>query len=131
MENDNHGVSSALSSAAIEALLRLFFRIADKWGLSDDQKRELLGSPSPAVFGRWKAGAAESVPSDVQKRMICVLDIYQALHVLFPNNAHADGWVQWPNKASFLGGNTALGYMLQGNTDNLQKVRSYLYAQCG
>lgn len=131
MENDHHETPPAPSSAAIGPLLRVFFRIADKWRLSDDQERELLGLPSPAVFKQWKDGTLGSAPSNVQKRMICILEIYLALHTLFPNSDHADGWIHWPNKAPMFGGDTALGYMLQGNLDSLQKVQRYLNAQCG
>src|SRR5699024_11642875 len=131
MENDYREMPPALSSAATGALLRAFFRIADKWRLSDDQERELLGLPSPAVLKQWKDGTLESAPSNVQNRMICILDIYLALHTLFPNSAHADDWLHWTNKAPMFGGDTALGYILQGNFDSLQQVRHYLNAQCG
>lgn len=111
--------------------LRTFFNITRAWGLTPDQERVLLGSPSRSTFFRWKAGEAGSIGADVLERISYVLGIYKALQILFPDPAQADGWVARPNDAPLFGGQPALARMLGGHVADLYVVRQYLDAQRG
>lgn len=111
--------------------LRAFFNIARKWGLSADQERRLLGSPGRSTYFRWKKEHAGAVPHDVIERISYILGIYKALHILFPDEAQADGWVKRPNDGPLFGGRSALERMLGGQVADLYVVRQYLDAQRG
>lgn len=111
--------------------LRAFFRISERWGLSTDQERLLLGSPGRSTFFRWKRDLAGHVPQDVLERISYVLGIYKALHLIFSNDRQADGWVNRPNLTPLLGGRSALDRMLGGQVADLFVVRQYLDAQRG
>lgn len=63
--------------------LRAFFAIADKWGLTLGQCRQLLGSPAEDLFLRWERERAGPIPGDVLERISYVLGIYKSLHTLF------------------------------------------------
>lgn len=111
--------------------LRAFFNIAAKWDLSADQERRLLGSPGRSTYFRWKKDRAGAVPHDVIERISYILGIYKALHILFPDDAQADGWVKRPNGGPLFGGRSALDRMLGGQVADLYVVRQYLDAQRG
>lgn len=111
--------------------LRAFFNIAGKWGLGADQERRLLGSPGRSTYFRWKKDRSGAVPHDVIERISYILGIYKALHILFPDEAQADGWVKRPNDAPLFGGRSALERMLGGQVADLYVVRQYLDAQRG
>ncbi|MCD9027241.1 MbcA/ParS/Xre antitoxin family protein [Luteimonas sp. BDR2-5] len=111
--------------------LKAFFNIAQRWGLSAEQERRLLGSPGRSTFFRWKRDLAGAVPGDALERISYLLGIYKALHILFPDDAQADGWVRRPNSAPPFGGTSALDRMLGGRVADLYVVREYLDAQRG
>ncbi|MBW8311222.1 MAG: MbcA/ParS/Xre antitoxin family protein [Rhizobium sp.] len=111
--------------------LRAFFNIARKWDLGADQERRLLGSPGRSTYFRWKKEHAGAVPHDVIERISYILGIYKALHILFPDEAQADGWVKRPNDGPLFGGRSALERMLAGQVADLYVVRQYLDAQRG
>lgn len=111
--------------------LRAFFRISEQWRLSASEERVLLGNPGRSTFFRWKRDLAGQVPNDVLERISYVLGIYKALHLIFPDDRQADGWVRRPNQAPLLGGRSALDRMLGGQVADLFVVRQYLDAQRG
>ncbi len=111
--------------------LRAFFNLAAAWGLSADQERRLLGMPGRSTYFRWKKERAGAVPHDVIERISYLLGIYKALHLLFPDDAQADGWLRRPNDAPLFGGRSALERMLGGQVADLYVVRQYLDAQRG
>ena len=111
--------------------LRAFFNIARRWRLNTEQERRLLGNPGRSTYFRWKREQTGPVPHDVLERISYLLGIYKALHILFPDDAQADGWVHRANTAPLFGGGTALARMLGGQVADLFVVRQYLDAQRG
>lgn len=113
------------------AASRTFFRIAMAWRLEEADQCRLLGDPLPDAYRSWRSG--DSAPNDsALTRIACVIGIYQALHVLFPDPLQADQWIWRPNDAAVFGGRTALDLMSSGGWSGLQTVEQYLQAQlCG
>ena len=107
-----------------EVAKKTFFRIMEAWGVSNEQAQVLLGSPSRSTYYAWKKGEGGNLSRDTLERVSYVLGIYQALQVLFPEAARADGWVSTPNLA--FGGRSALDRMTAGNLSDLHAVRAYL-----
>jgi hypothetical protein len=113
-----------LTSEKVVAAMRAFFRIAEAWGISNEQAQVLLGRPARSTFYKWKRGPAAAVPHDTVRRLSYVLGIYQALQILFKSPEQADAWVSRPNAA--FGGRSALAHMLGGDVTDLAAVRRYL-----
>jgi len=115
-----------ISPAVVAAGLRAFFSIAEKWQLTNDQARVLLGRPSRATFFKWKKGEVRGVNAsvDLAARLSHVLGIFKALEILYPDPAVADRWVRQPNLA--FGADSALDRMLGGQITDLAAVRDYL-----
>lgn len=107
-------------------------RIAEKWGLTQQQLGVLLGGISRSTISRWSAQwrgnkriSAQLTPETLE-RIGLMLGIYKSLHTLFPDSAQADGWIRRINSARAFEGGSALDRMLQGGIDELRTVRSYL-----
>lgn len=111
--------------------LRAFFAIAERWQLTANQQRVLLGNPPSSTFFKWKKERRGPVSRDVLERISYVLGIYKALQILLPDPARADAWVRQPNTAPLFGGRSALEHMLGGNVADLFVVRQYLDGQRG
>jgi hypothetical protein len=119
------------SSAQMGAAgLRAYARIAEHWGLSTDEQRQLLGQPPRSTFFAWrKAPAQAALSRDTLERLSLLLGIYKSLQILLPDAAAADAWIKKPNAA--FGGASALALMLGGNVADLLRVRRWLDAARG
>lgn len=106
------------------AAKRAFFRVAQLWGVTNEEAIVLLGRPSRTTFFAWKKGEGGTLSRDTLERVSYLLGIYKALQLLFPNPAQADAWVRRPNTQ--FGGRSALDRMLGGNVADLHAVRAYL-----
>lgn len=109
--------------------LRTFFRIAEAWGLREQEQMRLLGLDSRATLQSWKRGDVAAISKDALERISYVLGIYKGLQILLPKSA--DEWVRKPNEAPLFGGRTALERMASGNVADLYVVRQYVDAQRG
>lgn len=109
--------------------LRTFFRIAEVWGLKEQEQMRLLGLDSRSTFQSWKRGAVAAIPKDALERISYVLGIYKGLQILLPKSA--DQWMRKPNRAGIFGGRSALERMTSGNVADLYIVRQYIDAQRG
>ena len=139
----NHSVVNARATSAMKSgertdhsamsgpALRSYFRLTERWGLSSEQERILLGSPSRSTFYRWKRNCLGRLSKDTFERISYMLGIYRALHVLYSRESQADGWLKRPNTAPLFGGKCALDRMLCGNVGDLYAVRQHLDSQCG
>ena len=109
--------------------LRTFFRIADAWGLKEQEQMRLLGLDNRSTLQSWKRGAVAAIPKDALERISYVMGIYKGLNVLLPKSAN--DWVRKPNKSPVFAGRTALERMASGNVADLYVVRQYIDAQRG
>ena len=109
--------------------LRTFFRIADAWGLKEQEQMRLLGLDSRSTLQSWKRGAVAAIPKDALERISYVMGIYKGLKVLLPKSAN--DWVRKPNRSPVFAGRSALERMASGNVADLFVVRQYIDAQRG
>lgn len=121
-------VSSQANEGAVA--LKAFFRIAERWKLTQEQERVLL-AVAPATLYRWKKQKEIELHRDTLERISYVLGIYKALHILLPSTEAADSWLHKPNMAPLFGGRSALDKLMCGRVVDLSDVRRYLDAQRG
>ena len=127
----SHKPSSSFSHAEKNAVaLKAFFGITQKWELTSDQERVLLGA-APATFYRWKKTKNGSLTQDTLERISYILGIYKALRILLPSEIAANQWIKKPNKAPLFSGKSALDKLLAGRVIDLADVRRYLDAERG
>ena len=112
---------------SISVGLKAFFAIMEKWGVSNDEAKRLLGQPSKSTFHNWKSGsigARTAGEFDLASRISYLLGIFRALELLYQQPEMADSWVRKPNEA--FGGQSALERMSAGQMVDLAAVREYL-----
>lgn len=122
-----------------EAGLQAFFAIVREWGLSNDEARSLLGSPSRSrYFELRKAapGAIRTVSEDTLDRLAYLTGIYAALNILYSADSQAE-WLRndsrVPAEAMYRpwGLGSPLAYMLTGKLKALADVYDYLNSERG
>lgn len=117
------------------AALEVFFSIAKKWCLNNEQQMCILGSIPKTTFYHWKKKADNKVdtplPKDTLERISYVMGIYKALNILLPTEDAANRWIHKPNSAPLFNNLTALDKMLAGNVADLADIRRFLDAYRG
>ena len=115
--------------------LRTFLAIADLWGLTEEQRRLVLGLPSRSTYQNWVRTVREhrdlTLDVDVLTRMSAVLGIHQALGVLFGTEQEGIAWLRGPHRAMVFGGRPPLDLLTSGTQDGLLTLRRFLDAARG
>jgi Protein of unknown function (DUF2384) len=112
--------------------LRTFLGIADLWGLTEEQRRLVLGLPSRSTYHNWVKTVREhgeiTLAVDTLHRISAVLGIHQALGVLFESEIEGMEWLRAPHGATVFGRNPPLNLVVSGTQDGLLTVRRFLDA---
>lgn len=115
--------------------LRAFLAIADLWGLTEEQRRLVLGYPARSTYHSWVKKARDrrdiTLSVDVLMRISAVLGIYKGLRTLFADDDKGAEWLQMPHKARVFGGAPPIGLVTSGTQDALLTVRRFVDATCG
>jgi hypothetical protein len=114
--------------------LRVFVAIADRWHLTEHQRRAVLGSPLSSSYDAWTESAqhhrATALEADVLMRISAVLGIHCALETLFASGTDGRNWLTAPHGAKVFGGKAPLDLMTSGNERDLLAVLQFLNAAC-
>jgi hypothetical protein len=112
--------------------MRAFLKIAEKWKLTVEEQRGLLGWPAISTYHKYKSGDVGTLTFDTLTRISLVLGIFKALHILYPEENLANSWVKLPNSNSIFGGRTPVAFMTaEGGIDAMFKVRRLLDGRRG
>ena len=117
-----------LSPAAMKAL----FKIVDRWNVSDEDARQLLGGISNGSYYQLKANPAstKTLDQDRLERISYLIGIFKALNILYSQRL-ADQWMRLPNTNPIFAGRTPLDYILRGGQRAMDTVRRLLDARRG
>lgn len=116
---------------ASKPALKAFFKLAERWKLSQEEQMTLLGLTARSTYFKWRQELDGRLTMDTLERISYLLGIFKSLHILLPDEDAADAWVRKPNAARMFGGKSALDRMLSGHVSDLYVVRQYLDAQRG
>jgi len=119
-------VQERLSAAATAA----FFRLAQDWGLRDEDARRLQGGVSNGAFYQLKRGRKKTLDQDRLTRISMLLGIFKALNILYSRKL-ADAWITRPNSNPMFAGEPPLAFMVRGGVPALMRVRQLLDARRG
>jgi uncharacterized protein (DUF2384 family) len=112
--------------------LRTFLAIAELWGLSEEQRRLVLGLPSRSTYHNWVKTVREhgeiTLAVDTLHRISAVLGIHQALGILFGTEHEGMEWLRAPHGATVFGRHPPLDLVVSGTQDGLLTVRRFLDA---
>jgi hypothetical protein len=112
------------------AAIRTFLNIAEKWGVRDEDARQLLGGVSNGTFYAMKKDPERVLDEDRLRRISYLIGIFKALNILH-GEALADRWMTLPNRNRIFGGTTPLEYLIRGGLPAFQTVRRLLDARRG
>lgn len=117
-----------LSPAAMKAL----FKIVDRWNVSDEDARQLLGGISNGSYYQLKAspGSTKTLDQDRLERISYLIGIFKALNILYSQRL-ADQWMRLPNTNPIFAGRAPLEYILRGGQRAMDTVRRLLDARRG
>jgi hypothetical protein len=116
-----------LSVAGIKA----FLRMAQRWGVKDQDARNLLGGISSGSFYALKKGPTRrTLDQDVLTRISLLIGIFKALNILYSERL-ADAWMTLPNSNPMFRGTTPLEYILRLGQPGMIEVRALLDARRG
>jgi len=114
--------------------LRTFLTICDLWGLTELQRRLILGLPSRSIFNNLAKAVREHrdivLDVDVLTRISAVLGIHKALGLLHNDEREAVAWLRSKHRAVIFGGHAPLDLIVSGTQDGLLTVRRFLDAAC-
>lgn len=117
------------------ASLRTFVVIANHWGLTEKQRRLILGYPARSTYQGWVKKAREhrdiTLSVDVLIRISAILGIHIGLRTLFDDEQEGVGWLWTPHDARVFGGAAPIDLITSGTQDALMTVRRFVDAACG
>ena len=111
--------------------IKAFLRIAEKWGVKDQDARELLGGISSGSFyALKKTPDARTLDQDTLTRISLLIGIFKALNILYSQRL-ADAWMTLPNSNPMFRGSTPLAYILRLGQPGMVRVRELLDSRRG
>ncbi len=111
--------------------IKAFLRIAVKWGVKDQDVRELLGGVSSGSFyALKKTPGARALDQDTLTRISLLIGIFKALNILYSQRL-ADAWMTLPNSNPMFRGSTPLAYILRLGQPGMVRVRELLDSRRG
>jgi hypothetical protein len=117
-------VRERLSPVALHA----FFAIMQRWRVSEDDARELLGGVEKETYDELKSqSATRTLDADTLIRISYIVGIYKALNILL-SQPIADEWVTLPNSDPLFGGKSPLCCMIESGAPMMQRTRQLLDA---
>lgn len=112
--------------------LKLFFTLANQWGLSQEEQLSLLGLTSRTTLHNWKVrleqGEELKLSLDTLERLSLIAGIRKGVEILYGPERWND-YMRSSNRA--FGDQSPLDRMLMGKMGNLYEVRRYLDASRG
>ena len=115
--------------------IKLFGRLCERWGLTIDQQRALLGGVPRATYARWRqaagAGGKVELSRDQMERVSLCLGIEKGLRTIFARDDAGPRWLAAPNTDVPFAGQSPLAFMTEGGVFALHRTRGYLDAWRG
>ena len=110
-----------------KAGLRMFFELADRWKLTQNNQLLLLGLNSRTTLNEWKRKAQTDSPLkvsvDTLERLSLIVGIRKGVEMLYPE-ARWDTYMRANNRV--FGGKSLIDVMLEGSMNALYQARGYL-----
>ena len=110
--------------------VRAFFNIIARWGLRDEDAKQLLGGLSNGPYYEMKKKPDRVLDTDRLLRISYLIGMFKALNILYSKKL-ADQWMRLPNTNRIFGGQTPLAYIIKGGLPAMLTVRRLLDARRG
>ena len=111
--------------------VKIFLRLTDAWGLTNVEKRILLGGISKATFHNWVKGKVGTLSPDQMQRISYCLGIDKGLQTIFAERAAGLRWLKANNHDHPFSGQAPISRMEDQGIIGLSDTRKYLDAWRG
>lgn len=111
--------------------LKVVLRILDKWGCSEAEKQALLGIGRSTLHKYQGAPESARVSPDLLERLSYILNMHQALRIVFENPENVYGFVRMPNSNPYFNGKSPMEIMSTGRVAHLYEVARRVDAMRG
>jgi Protein of unknown function (DUF2384) len=124
---DLDALNDAAARKSVSAsAVRLFLKLAERWGLSVEERCRLLGDISKPTYHNWQNGKVGTLGRDQMERISLLLGLHKGLTLLFADDAAGLRWLKSANVDLAFGGKAPLARALQGSINDLYAVRRYV-----
>jgi hypothetical protein len=106
--------------------LKVALNILQKWNCTDAEKLALLGVKRSTLHKYQDDPLSARVTADLTERVSYLLNIHQALRILFSNPENVYGFVRLPNNSAPFNGLSPMQYMQSGRCAALYEVFRHL-----
>ncbi len=111
-----------LSASAVRA----FLNIVQKWELTEDHARALLGGVASSTYDAWKADpGSASLDQDTMTRISRLIGIFKALNICYGKRL-ADQWVRLKNTGPLFAGQPPIDFMILRGQAGMAEVQRLL-----
>ena len=115
-----------------KAGLRMFFELAGRWKLTQNDQLLLLGLSSRTTINEWRRKAQQDLPLklsvDALERLSLIVGIRKGVEILYPQGRW-DSYMRASNRV--FAGKSLIDVMLEGSMKSLYEARGYLDASRG
>lgn len=111
--------------------LKATMNILDKWGCSPEQEWLILGMKKSSYYNYREQPASARLSEDQLERMSYVLNMHQALRIVFDNAENVYGFMRMNNNNPFFNGRSPLELIATGNFGTLYEVSKRIDALRG
>lgn len=111
--------------------VKIFLRLTEAWGLTNVEKRILLGGISKASFHNWVKGKVGTLSPDQMQRISYCLGIDKGLQTIFAQRSAGLRWLKAKNHDHPFNGQAPILRMEEQGIIGLSDTRKYLDAWRG
>lgn len=125
MLKDNPTQKVKIDSEQASAIFRVVLRILDKWSATIDERLSLLGLKRANYYNlaeKAKSGRPINLDSDKLERLSYILNIEQALKMVFSNPENINNFMRLENNNVYFNGATPMETATRGGFSGLYET---------
>lgn len=115
-----------LNDRDVRTGLKAALRILQKWQCSEAEKMALLGIKRSTLHKYQDDPESARITADLTERVSYLLNIHNALRLLFSNPENVYGFVRLPNNSAPFNGLSPMQFMQSGRCASLYEVFHHL-----
>lgn len=123
--------TSPVSDKQGKTALKAVLRILEKWRCSEAEKQALLGIGRSTLHKYQEAPESARMTPDLKERLSYLLNMHQALHIVFETPENVYGFLRLPNHNTYFNGKAPMEIMTSGRMAHLYEVAKRLDALRG
>ena len=106
--------------------LKVALNILNKWKCTEQEKQAVLGVGRSTLHKYQTNPESARLTPDLLERTSYILNIHQALRMLFDNDENVYGFIRMPNHNYYFNGATPISTMSSGLSSSLYEVHRQL-----